>query len=106
MHRLNQTKGNKAMARDQAPIPVPYKQWVELTDQVDVEALKFQVTEGKVEVRRDGAAMPGNQARGWLYLLGLGERGPLSEISEVNTGNRVWAYGLHSSGSIVVVDHA
>ncbi len=93
------------MARNQEPIEVAHKDWVELTNG-DVSEITFQVLFGEVEIRRDGAAEPAADARGWIYPGGQGrEKLPLDNIS-AGAGTRVWAKGRRSSGSIVLVDHA
>lgn len=93
------------MARDQETIDIEKDSWIELTNG-DVTEISFQVLFGEVEIRRDGAAMPTANDRGWIYSGRNGERLPLSEISRSNPGARVWAKGRRASGSIVLVDHA
>lgn len=93
------------MARDQEPIEVTSDDWIELTND-DVTEVSFLVLFGEVEIRRDGTAKPGEDARGWIYSGGRGDRVPLSEISRSNLGTRVWVKGRRSFPSTVLVDHA
>lgn len=94
------------MARIQEIITVDHRQVVELTN-ADAAAISFQVLDGRIQIIRGDLQTPEfSEFLGWEYRLSQGERNlPLDDISSA-VGGRVYAAGLDSSGSKVIVDHA
>lgn len=92
------------MAQVQQEIQVGFREIVELTNG-DTDAITFQVLDGRIQIIRATNARPAAIV-GWEYRQGQGERN--TQLSDISTadGSRVWAVGMASSGSEVIVDHA
>ena len=79
--------------------------WKLLTD-TDVTALNFQIMAGTAQIRRGDTTSPVDDAKGWRYITGAGERLASLDTLSGAPGNRVWGTALYLEGATVLVDHA
>lgn len=93
------------MPKVQTPMHIPRDTWVEITAN-DVTNITFQILSGRVEILRGAEIPPADDASGWIYATGTGERNlPLDQLSHA-PGGRVWMRALSTSGAKVLIDHA
>lgn len=79
--------------------------WKLLTD-ADVTALTFQIVAGPAEILRGDLTTPADDALGWCYVTGSGERLASLDGLSLAAGSRVWGRALYLEGASVLVDHA
>jgi hypothetical protein len=93
------------MPREQETLLIDRRDgWVQLSDG-DASHISFQVLIGEIEIRAGGTDAPANDARGWQYGRGLGERNiALTDIA-ATASTRLWAIA-NGRSAMILVDHA